>query len=135
MRAKRRFLQSLGVDTPALSLVDGCGVGRRNFVTARAVATLLVAMHKKADWRIWYDSLPIAGVDGTLKSRMTRTAAAGNVHAKTGTLGQVRALSGYVTGRSGTLCVFSLLMNNFPGTARQAGNAQDKFVEHLAAHL
>jgi D-alanyl-D-alanine carboxypeptidase/D-alanyl-D-alanine-endopeptidase (penicillin-binding protein 4) len=128
------FLRNLGVDTQTLNLVDGCGVGRRNFVTARAVAMLLLGMHKKPDWRIWYDSLPIAGVDGTLKSRMKGTPAAGNVHAKTGTLGGVRALSGYVTGRSGTLYVFSLLMNNFPGTARQAGNAQDEFVEYLASH-
>jgi D-alanyl-D-alanine carboxypeptidase/D-alanyl-D-alanine-endopeptidase (penicillin-binding protein 4) len=129
------FLRSLGVDTQTLGLVDGCGVGRRNFVTARAVSQLLVAMHKKADWRVWYDSLPIAGVDGTLQSRMKGTSAANNVHAKTGTLSQVRALSGYVTGRSGTLYVFSLLMNNFPGTARQAGNAQDAFAEYLASHL
>jgi len=129
------FLRSLGLDTSALGMVDGCGVGRRNFVTARAVAALLLGMHKKPDWHVWYDSLPIAGVDGTLKSRMKGTPAANNVHAKTGTLGQVRALSGYVTGRSGTLYAFSLLMNNFPGTARQAGNAQDKFVEHLASDL
>ena len=129
------FLRGLGVDTSALGMVDGCGVGRRNFVTARAVASLLVEMHKKPDWRVWYDSLPIAGVDGTLKGRMKGTPAAGNVHAKTGTLGQVRALSGYVTGRSGTLYAFSLLMNNFPGTARQAGNVQDEFVEHLASDL
>ena len=129
------FLRSLGLDTQTLNLVDGCGVGRRNFVTARAVAALLLGMHKKPDWRVWYDSLPVAGVDGTLKSRMKGTAAANNVHAKTGTLGGVRALSGYVTGRSGALYAFSLLMNNFPGTARQAGNAQDEFVEHLAAHL
>ena len=128
------FLQTLGLDTSALGMVDGCGVGRRNFITARAVAGLLVGMHRKPDWRVWYDSLPVAGVDGTLKSRMKGTAAANNVHAKTGTLGQVRALSGYVSGRSGTLYAFSLLMNNFPGTARQAGNAQDRFVEYLAAH-
>jgi len=128
------FLRNLGVDTQTLNLVDGCGVGRRNFVTARAVVMLLLGMHKKLDWRVWYDSLPIAGVDGTLKSRMKGTPAAGNVHAKTGTLGGVRALSGYVTGRSGTLYAFSLLMNNFPGTARQAGNAQDQFVEYLASH-
>ena len=129
------FLRVLGVDTSALGMVDGCGVGRRNFVTARAVASLLVEMHKKPDWRVWYDSLPIAGVDGTLKGRMKGTPAAGNVHAKTGTLGQVRALSGYVTGRSGTLYAFSLLMNNFPGTARQAGTVQDEFVEYLASDL
>ncbi len=129
------FLRSLGLDTSTLNLVDGCGVGRRNFVTARAVAQLLLGMHRKPDWRVWYDSLPIAGVDGTLKGRMKGTPAANNVHAKTGTLGGVRALSGYVTGRSGALYAFSLLMNNFPGTARQAGNAQDEFVEHLASHL
>ena len=128
------FLQALGLDTSALGMVDGCGVGRRNFVTARAVSLLLLGMHKKADWRVWYDSLPIAGVDGTLRSRMKGTPAANNVHAKTGTLGQVRALSGYVSGHSGTLYAFSLLMNNFPGTARQAGSAQDQFVEYLAAH-
>ena len=129
------FLRSLGVDTSVLALVDGCGVGRRNFVTARAVSQLLLAMHKRPDWRVWCDSLPIAGVDGTLRTRLRGTAAANNVHAKTGTLGQVRALSGYVTGRSGALYAFSLLMNNFPGTARQAGNAQDQFVERLAAGL
>lgn len=129
------FLSSLGLDTQALALVDGCGVGRRNFVTARTVAKLLVEMHKKTDWRVWYDSLPIAGVDGTLASRMKGTPAANNVHAKTGTLSQVRALSGYVMGRSGTRYAFSLLMNNFPGTARQAGNVQDQFVEYLASHI
>jgi len=129
------FLQTLGLDTSALGMVDGRGVGRRNFVTARAVSLLLLGMHRKPDWRVWYDSLPVAGVDGTLRSRMKGTMAANNVHAKTGTLGQVRALSGYVSGRSGALYAFSLLMNNFPGTARQAGNAQDQFVEYLAAHL
>jgi len=129
------FFHSLGVDTGAIALVDGCGVGRRNFVTARAVAQLLLGMHREKNWPLYYASLPIAGVDGTLKSRMIGTPAQNNVHAKTGTLSQARALSGYVTGRSGQLYVFSLLMNNFPGNARSAGTVQDQFVEYLAAHL
>ena len=129
------FFQSLGVDTSAVALVDGCGVGRRNYVTARSISELLLGMHRRTDWRLYYDSLPIAGVDGTLKSRMIGTSAAGNVHAKTGTLSQARALSGYVTGRTGRLYVFSLLMNNYPGSARSAGAVQDEFVEWLAAHL
>lgn len=129
------FFRSLGVDMTAVRLVDGCGIGRRNFVTARAITQLLLGMRRKADWKIYYDSLPIAGVDGTLQSRFKRTRAAGNVHAKTGTLSQVRALSGYFTGRSGGLYVFSLLMNNFPGTAHEAGVAQDKFVEYLVDTL
>ena len=129
------FFKSLGVDTVPLALVDGCGVGRRNFVTARAVSQLLLGMHREKDWRVYYDSLPIAGVDGTLKSRMKGTKAQGNVHAKTGTLGGVRALSGYFTGRGGKLYVFSLLMNNFPGTARQAGAVQDTFINKLLPAL
>lgn len=129
------FFQSLGVDTTALDLRDGSGVSRRNFVTARAVGQLLVGMSKRPDFRAYYDALPIAGVDGTLKSRMAGTRAAGNVHAKTGTLSQARALSGYVTGPRGGLYAFSLIMNNFPGNARSAGDVQDKFVEYLADTL
>ncbi|MDQ2800839.1 MAG: D-alanyl-D-alanine carboxypeptidase/D-alanyl-D-alanine-endopeptidase [Armatimonadota bacterium] len=129
------FFQSLGVDMTSIRLVDGCGVGRRNFVTARAVAQLLLGMRRKADWKVYYDSLPIAGVDGTLQTRFKNTRASGNVHAKTGTLSQVRALSGYFTGRGGGLYVFSLLMNNFPGTAHEAGTVQDKFVESLVDTL
>ena len=129
------FFKSLGVDTAPLALVDGCGVGRRNFVTARAVSQLLLGMHREKDWPAYYASLPIAGVDGTLKNRMKGTRAANNVHAKTGTLDGVRALAGYFTGRSGGLYVFSLLMNNFPGTARQAGGVQDAFVNALIAAL
>jgi len=129
------FFKSLGVDTDAIALVDGCGVGRRNFVTARSVAQLLLGMHREKNWQIYYDSLPIAGVDGTLKDRFRGTSAESNVHAKTGTLSQVRALSGYFTGKSGKLYVFSLLMNNFPRTAHQAGAVQDRFVEQSIAAL
>lgn len=129
------FFQKLGVDTDVIRLVDGCGLGRRNMVTARAVGQLLLGMHGRPDWKFYYDSLPIAGVDGTLRSRMKNTRAAGNVHAKTGTLTGVRALSGYVTGTRGDLYVFSLLMNNFPGTAHEAGDVQDKFVLYLADNL
>ena len=127
--------QALGVDTTALDLRDGCGVSRRDFVTARAITQLLRGMAGRPDWRFFYDSLPVAGVDGTLKSRMAGTRAAGNVHAKTGTLSQVRCLSGYLTARNGDLYVFSLLMNNFPGDAKSAGAVQDAFVERLADAL
>ena len=129
------FFRSLGVDTSEIDLVDGCGVGRRNYVSARSVAALLLGMHRRKDWPLYYQSLPIAGVDGTLKSRMIGTLAQNNVHAKTGTLSQARALSGYVTGRHGDLYAFSLLMNNYPGKARSAGAVQDTFVEWLAGHL
>ena len=129
------FFRSLGIDTDTLTLADGSGVSRRNFVTARAVTELLVAMHGKTDWKAFYDSLPIAGVDGTLRLRMAGTPAAGDVHAKTGSLTGVSCLSGYVTARDGTLYAFSLLMNNFAGGIGPAHTAQDAFAEWLAANL
>ena len=119
------FFQGLGIDTDTLTLADGSGVSRRNFVTARAVTRLLVAMHGKADWKAFYDSLPIAGVDGTLRRRMAGTPAAGNVHAKTGSLTGAICLSGYVTARDGTLYAFSLLLNNFPGSGASARAVQE----------
>jgi D-alanyl-D-alanine carboxypeptidase/D-alanyl-D-alanine-endopeptidase (penicillin-binding protein 4) len=103
-------------------------------VTARAVTQLLVAMHGQPDWRAFYDSLPIGGVDGTLRSRMRGTAAAGNVHAKTGSLTGVRALSGYVTGHDGTLYAFSILLNNYSNSGT-ALIVRDAFAVWLAEHL
>lgn len=129
------FFKSLGLDTDAIDLVDGSGLSRFDLVTPRAVAALLRAMHQKLDWSAYYDSLPIAGVDGSLRNRMKGTRAAGNVHAKTGSLGGVSSLSGYVTGAGGTVYVFSLLMNNFPGSDADAHAAQDQFAVALASML
>jgi len=129
------FFRSLGLDTHAIDLVDGSGLSRFDLVTPRAVAALLRAMHGKPDWQAYYDSLPIAGVDGSLRNRMKGTRAANNVHAKTGSLGGVSSLSGYVTGAGGAVYVFSLIMNNFPGSDADVHAAQDQFGVRLASTL
>jgi D-alanyl-D-alanine carboxypeptidase/D-alanyl-D-alanine-endopeptidase (penicillin-binding protein 4) len=79
-------------------------------------------MRSKPWFTAWYDALPVAGdpdrlVGGTLRSRMRDTAAAGNVHAKTGTLTSVSALSGYVNGADGEPLIFSVVLNNHIGAA------------------
>ena len=66
---------------------------------------------------------------------MKGTAAANNIHAKTGSLGGVSSLSGYVTGAGGGLYAFSLLMNNYPGSAADVHAAQDRFAVTLATAL
>ena len=113
----RAWLERLGIDAGGVRVADGSGLSRMDLVTARAVSDLLV----KADaepWReVFVRSLPIAGVDGTLRARMKGTAAENNVRAKTGTLTSVTALSGYVTTRSGERLVFSILANNYQGPA------------------
>ena len=126
------FFKSLGLDTSAIDLVDGSGLSRFDLITPHVVVGLLRAMHEKADWQAYYDSLPIAGVDGSLRNRMKGTPAANNVHAKTGSLGGVSSLSGYVKSMGGDLYVFTVIMNNFPGSDADAHAAQDKFAVTLA---
>ena len=134
--AETAFFQTLGLDVGgSIDLYDGCGLSRKSVVTPRAVAGLLRAMHAKPDWAAYNNSLPIAGVDGDLRNRLKGTRAAGNVHAKTGTLHGVSTLSGYVTGTHGDLYVFSLLLNNFPGDADAARAVRDRFVLALAEGL
>jgi len=83
-------------------------------------------------FQILYHSFPIAGVDGTLKSRMKAGKAFNNVHAKTGTLSGVSSLSGYLKAKNGDLISFSINTQNYIGSARKAQNFQDKICEILS---
>jgi PBP4 family serine-type D-alanyl-D-alanine carboxypeptidase len=100
-------------------------VSHYNLLTAEMLVQLLVGMTRHADFRLFYDSLPIAGVDGTLRSRMKGTRAEGNLRAKTGSIGGVSSLSGYVTTSDGERLAFSILMQDFIWPSRHYRNAQD----------
>ncbi|BDI32180.1 hypothetical protein CCAX7_42310 [Capsulimonas corticalis] len=132
---ERRLLESEGIDIHLLQLADGSGVSRRDYVTAHAVVGLLRVMARRPDFSVYYDSLPVAGVDGTLRKRMKGTSAQGNVHAKTGTVGEVSCLSGYLTSKDKILYTFSILMNNFPGSASEAQGVQNQIVTYLTDRL
>src|SRR3954451_1365240 len=108
----------------------GSGPGRGGQASPRSVARLLNAMRKRADFTAFYDSLPIAGRDGTLDNRMRHGTARGRCHAKTGTLTGVSALSGYCPTRSGHTVVFSILMNRVGVTG--ARRIQDRMAQALA---
>ena len=93
------------------SIQDGSGLSYGDRLTAEGVVKVLGAMRQREDFDDYYDSLAIAGKDGTLHDRMRGTAAAGNAHAKTGTLNIAVCLSGYVTSANDHLVAFSILMN------------------------
>ncbi|MEC3980571.1 D-alanyl-D-alanine carboxypeptidase/D-alanyl-D-alanine endopeptidase [Amycolatopsis sp. H20-H5] len=120
LRALDAKLAGLGVDPAAFRTVDGSGLSRMDSVTTDQFAKLLVAAKSRSWFPAWYNALPVAGnpdrlVGGTLRARMAGTAAANNVHAKTGSLTGVSGLSGYVTAANGEKLVFSLLENNYLG--------------------
>ena len=90
---------------------EGSGLSRNNLTTANATVSLLKLMASHRNSNDFLNSLPVAGVDGTLRRRMKGTPAEGNVRAKTGTLRWVNALSGHVTSAAGERLVFSLMLN------------------------
>jgi D-alanyl-D-alanine carboxypeptidase/D-alanyl-D-alanine-endopeptidase (penicillin-binding protein 4) len=92
---------------------DGSGLSRSDLISPEVIIGILDNMRQSPNFDLFYQSLPIAGVDGTIRTRMQNTAAQGNLHAKTGTLGMVRSLSGYVRTASGRLLEFSILCNNW----------------------
>ena len=119
-----------GSGAPA-RLVDGSGLARGNRASPYRVVRLLGAMAGRDEFDAFYASLPVAGVDGTLYDRMRSGPARRRCRAKTGTLSNVSALSGYCTSRSGDLYAFSFLMNGvYPTGARRL---QDNMAQAIAA--
>jgi D-alanyl-D-alanine carboxypeptidase/D-alanyl-D-alanine-endopeptidase (penicillin-binding protein 4) len=121
LAASTAALKQLGVDTSKITMGDGSGLSRRDWLTTSQIAALLTAAQARPWFATWYAALPIAGdpaplVGGTLRSRMVGTPAAENLHGKTGTLTGVNALSGYVKDRTGRTLVFSSVANSAPSS-------------------
>ena len=130
----RQAFAAAGMNLNGVRQVDGSGLSRGNYVSPRNLARLLVAAQSRSWFPVLYASLPIAGVDGTLRNRMKNTPAMNNCRAKSGSLSHVSCLSGYVTTPNGDLLAFSLLMNNHLGPMRACTLAQDDVVNFLAAY-
>lgn len=128
-----RFLSDLGMDTTKFSIVDGSGTSRYNLLSADQIVQFLIAMNKQPHlFSMFYNSLPVAGIDGTLADRMDNYPAASNLRAKTGTLKGASCLSGYVQTRDGEKLAFSIMMQNFISSAYDYRQAQDKICALLA---
>jgi D-alanyl-D-alanine carboxypeptidase/D-alanyl-D-alanine-endopeptidase (penicillin-binding protein 4) len=106
----KSWLDRNGIPDDGLALRDGSGLSRLDLVTPEATARLLVVIAKTNSATIFHDSLPVAGRDGTLRSRLSR--AAGRVFAKTGTLTYNHSLSGYAVAENGEVLAFSILCND-----------------------
>lgn len=126
LKAREAFLKAQGVRVADTAMYDGSGLSRSDLVTARAEVDLLVAMARHPLAKAFRDSLPIAGVDGTLKKRMVGTKAQGRVFAKTGSLRHVNALAGYVDAVSGRRFVFSIVVNHHTRPSKEVTEAMDE---------
>lgn len=126
LKAREAFLKGQGVRVADTAMYDGSGLSRSDLVTARAEVDLLVAMARHPLAKAFRDSLPVAGVDGTLKRRMVGTKAQGRVFAKTGSLRHVNALAGYVDAISGRRFAFSIVVNHHTRPSKEVTAAMDE---------
>jgi D-alanyl-D-alanine carboxypeptidase/D-alanyl-D-alanine-endopeptidase (penicillin-binding protein 4) len=138
VRAARKdyedVLAGWGVPPAEIIVSDGSGLSRYNYVTANALVTILRRLARDARHAAPFEAtLPIMGKDGTLSRRMQGTAAEGNVRAKTGTIANVRALSGYLTTAGGERLVFSIVANNFKAPSASVDALAEHVVERLVA--
>jgi D-alanyl-D-alanine carboxypeptidase/D-alanyl-D-alanine-endopeptidase (penicillin-binding protein 4) len=129
----RTFLRQAGIGEGDVALNDGSGLSRNDLISANTTVALLTFMTKHKYFEQFRDALPIAGVDGTLRTRMRGTPAEGNVRAKTGSLSSVASLSGYVTTAGGEHLVFSMMLNNYPDASAVRRDSIDAIAVLLAS--
>jgi len=125
----RGFLQQMGINSDEYAFYDGSGLSRQNLVTPDAIVRLLSYCSRQSWGPMFEDTLPVGGVDGSLRERYKLTSAQGRVHGKTGALNHVNALSGYATTLSGDEVAFSILVNNHNLAPRRALETIDRIVE------
>jgi len=127
------FLRQAGINDNDVSLDDGSGLSRNDLISANTTVQLLTFMSRHRYFAQFRDALPIAGVDGTLSTRMRGTPAERNLRAKTGSLSSVASLSGYVTTAAGERLVFSMMLNNYPDAAAIRRDSIDAIAILLAS--
>jgi PBP4 family serine-type D-alanyl-D-alanine carboxypeptidase len=112
-------------------ICDGSGLSPKNSLSPSLLTALLAKLPHLPYWEPFRDSLPIAGVDGTLKRRLKGTPAQGKIYAKTGTLKGVSSISGYVMGNDRPLLAFSLLVNDIHAPLASVIQAEDSICSAL----
>jgi D-alanyl-D-alanine carboxypeptidase/D-alanyl-D-alanine-endopeptidase (penicillin-binding protein 4) len=130
--AYERTLATWGVPVEDLILADGSGLSRYDFLTADALVAVLRHMAQDPRHAAAFEAtLPILGVDGTLERRLRGSRAEGRVHAKTGSMSNVRALAGYVTTIAGERLAFAIVANNFKARGSTIDAVTDRALDAL----
>jgi D-alanyl-D-alanine carboxypeptidase/D-alanyl-D-alanine-endopeptidase (penicillin-binding protein 4) len=122
--AIRAFLNANALPMPELVLLNGSGLSRDEHISALSLADLLQRANASPVAQVFVESLPVAGVDGTMRNRLKSEPVLGNAHIKTGTLRDVRAIAGYVAAANGeSYVVVSFINDEHAEAARAAHDA------------
>ena len=107
------FMATLGFHPEDYNIVDGSGLSKSNKLSPKIITSILTYMNKHPCGKVLYNSLPVSGIDGGLKRRITSPRYKNVIHAKTGYIANASALSGYIDTSNGDMLAFSILMNDF----------------------
>jgi D-alanyl-D-alanine carboxypeptidase len=118
VRAIMEFWTAKGVETEGMNFYDGNGLSRNNAISPKQLVDALYAMRTSPFFQTFYESLPLAGMSGTLRKAMKGSAAEGRIRAKTGTINCVKSFAGYVHTVTGRNLIFSLIVNGFDGRVK-----------------
>jgi serine-type D-Ala-D-Ala carboxypeptidase/endopeptidase (penicillin-binding protein 4) len=132
-RVVRQFMVSAGVDDNDFFVYDGSGMSMDDRIAPRALTRLLTYAARQAWGQEWRQTLPVAGVDGTLSSRFKTSPLKGRLWGKTGTLAEANSLSGYLTTASGKTLAFSIMVNGHKPGSSEESKAVDRIAEAIAA--
>ena len=132
-RVVHQFLVNAGISSGDFLFYDGSGLSQQDLITPRAATTLLTYAARQPWGPLFRSTLPIGGTDGSLAPRFGRTPLRGKLFAKTGTLGEVNALSGYLIAASGRTLAFSVIVNDRTPDEDGARAAMDRIVTAIAA--
>ena len=128
-----RQLATWGAQPDGYLIRDGSGLSRYGYLSPETLVRVLDKIRADTAFHVFYDALPIAGVDGSLRNRMKGTAAAGKIHAKTGSVANARSLSGYATTADDHMLLFSLLANNWTTNQAAVDSVHNRIAVLLAS--
>lgn len=132
-RVVRQFLIDASIEDADFFFYDGSGMSNDDRMAPRAFTQLLAYASRQSWGPSWRDTLPVAGVDGTLINRFKSSPLKGHLWAKTGTHNEANALSGYLTAASGKTLAFSILVNGHRPGSEVELNAIDRIAEAIAS--
>lgn len=133
LRAVESYLAGKRINTTAIRLRDGSGLSRKNLVTPECLATILAGCTGEPWYNDFYNSFPVAGESGSVAGMFRKSAAKGNLRAKSGTLEGVKGFCGYAANAGGRKVAYALIINNYVGTQSEMLMEMERLLEILCA--
>jgi D-alanyl-D-alanine carboxypeptidase/D-alanyl-D-alanine-endopeptidase (penicillin-binding protein 4) len=128
INSEKQLWTQKGVDLQGFMIKDGSGLSPSGVLTANNLADILYAMKSDASFNDFYASIPVVGINGTVQNLAKGSKAAGNVRAKSGSISNTRAFSGYFTASNGEMMSFAYIINRY---ADGADKKVRKYLEEM----